>query len=353
MDKLLRASGIVLLAIGATCANAGEQSSVSNTDQIAFVSIRDGDAHIYVTDAKGEERKLTKDGTNNGQPAWSPDGKLIAYTSNREGQPKIFIMGSDGSKPRRLSKDERIEMAASFSPDGKSIAYFSRSTDTPVVDLRITELETGKSVSVAANGDEKGPNPPKWSSDSSKLIFLAKEGRYSDVWVVDSDGKDARPISKEFNKNGKADPEFSPDSRHVTYVADMRGSMHLVTIDLVTSVARDLTPDSKAVNHSPRWSPDGKSIAFASTRDDEFNSRGDIFVMKVDGTEVRNLSKDPHEDYCPQWTADGNSIVFSSLRTGTAQVFAVDIKSSTTRRLMTNTSHDMDHTPRWVTMHQN
>ena len=171
MHKLLRTSAFVLLGIGAACANAGDQPSVSNADQIAFVSIRDGDAHIYVTDGKGDERKLTKDGTNNGQPAWSPDGKFIAYTSNRQGQPKIFIMNSDGSNPRRLTKDNRIEMAASFSPDGKSIANFSRSTDTPVVDLRITEFETGKSASVAANGEDKGPTAPRWSADGRTGIF--------------------------------------------------------------------------------------------------------------------------------------------------------------------------------------
>ena len=342
-----------MLLVGAVGANAADPAPVSRDDQIAFVSIRDGDAHIYVTDGKGDERKLTKDGTNNGQPAWSPDGKFIAYTSNREGQPKIFIMNSDGSNPRRLTEDNRIEMAASFSPDGKSIAYFSRSTDKPVVDLRITEIETGNSVSVAANGDEKGPTAPRWSADGGKLAFLAKDGRYNDIWVVNRNGENARAISKEFNKNGKADPEFSVDGESVIYVADMRGSMHLLTTDITTGKTRDLTLDSKAVNHGPRWSPDGKMIAFASTRDDKFNAASDIFVMNADGTQVRNLSKNPHEDYHPQWSADGKSIVFTSLRTGTAQVFAVDIGAETTRRLMTNTSHDMDHTPRWLTLNHN
>jgi TolB protein len=112
-----------------------------------------------------------------------------------------------------------------------------------------------------------------------------------------------------------------------------------------SSETRNLTDGVNAMHESPRFSPDGRHIVFASTRDDEMLTRSDVFVMNADGTGVRNLSRHPNEDFNPHWTSDGRRVVFASLRSGTSQLFEVDLDSGQTRRLTNNTSHDMDHVP--------
>lgn len=316
----------------------------SRPSDVAFVSIRTGDAHIFRTRPVGGDVRLTRDGTNNNQPSWSPEGRLIAYTSNRAGGTKVYVMHVDGSDVRALTSDDRIELAPAFSPDGKAVAFFSQDAASGQTDLRIVSLTGDAPVIVRANGKDMGPARPSWSADGRRIAFLVQEtARTSEAWIVNRDGSDARKVS-DFGSRGKADPAISPDGRRVVYVADMRGSMHLVMADLESGVSRNLTPGSDATHENPRWSPDGRWVAFASTRDDPARSRSDVFVMRADGTLVRNLTRDPGEDFNPHWSADGRTIIFTSLRTGTAQLFAVDVETGITQRITNSGSHDMEHT---------
>ena len=72
----------------------------------------------------------------------------------------------------------------------------------------------------------------------------------------------------------------------------------------------------------------------------------DIFVMNADGSEVRNLTRHPHEDFNAQWSGAGRRVVFNSLRSGTSQIFALDLMSGATLRMSENTSHDLEFAPR-------
>lgn len=324
----------------------GHSSAAGGAADVAFVSIRTGDAHIFRTRPFGGDIRLTQDGTNNNQPSWSPDGRLIAYTSNRSGGTKVYVMHVDGSNVSALTQDDRIELAPVFSPDGRAIAFYSQDPSSGRTELRIVSLAGDAPVAIRANGKDMGPTRPSWSADGRRVAFLVQEtARTSEAWIANRDGSDARKVSgPAFGGLGKADPAIAPDGRSVVYVADMRGSMHLVLTDVVTGASKDLTPGSLATHENPRWSKDGRWIAFASTRDDPARLRSDVFVMRPDGSDVRNLTRDPGEDFNPHWSADGRTIFFTSLRTGTAQLFAVDVETGATQRITHNVSHDMEHT---------
>jgi TolB protein len=335
---LLRAVAALLVGVFSSPSALAEPVG----DAIAFVSIRTGDARIYLSSGPGTDRVVTRGTGVHTQPALSADGRL-AFTASLDGTPTIYLINSDGSDQRPLNRGERLETSPSWSPDGKLVAFFSRAKSGGDVDLRVVDVASGATVVVSGDGREKGPNPPVWSSDGRRLAYIGLDARgRSEVWVVNRDGTGLREVSSKFEARGKADVSISPDGRRVVYVAGLRGPFHIVLTDVESGETRNLTEGVNAMHESPRFSPDGRRIVFASTRDDEMLTRSDVFVMNIDGTEVRNLSRHPNEDFNPHWTSDGRRVVFASLRSGTSQLFEVDLSSGQTRRLTNNTSHDMD-----------
>ncbi len=340
MTRIIASAFVACAAFAMQGIRADNTLSASAAD-IVFVSIRSGDAHIY-SNRDGVDRVLTQGKSINTQPAWSVDGRL-AFTSSRNGLPRIYLMNDDGSGQRRLTQDDRIEGSASWSPDGKSVAFFSTVIESGAMEMRITEIASGKSVSVVGNGKDKGTQPPAWSADGSRLAFMGRDDKdKAQVWVVNRDGSALHDISGKFAARDKAWASISPDGKRVAYVADLRVTKPVVLANVETGESQILTLDEAASYESPRWSPDGKQIVAASNRDDPLRSRNDIFLIAVDGSNIRNLTRTPYEEFDPQWSADGKSIVFDSLQTGTSQLFRVYISSGETARISSNTSHDME-----------
>lgn len=335
-----RVAGVLLLC-------CSQEVMAAEQPQLAFVSIRDGNAHIYVNQRNGAEVALTRGNSVNTQPAWSADGSLLAFSSVRDGQSAIYVLDADGQNLHRLNQSVLWQTAPSWSPDGTAIAYLARDNSIAGVALHIMQLADGTLTVIDDNGREKGPDVPVWSADSRQLLFSgANEQGKTDIWLVQRDGSGLRNISRQVSTRHKAHPAISPDGRYVVYVADMRGHLALFRTDLHSGESVNLTAGTPAAYETPRWSADGRHIVFASSRDDPGLTRMDIFLMHADGTAVTNLSRHPHEDFNPHWAADGHSVIFTSLRSGTAQIFAYDLQSQQAMRITDNTSHDMDQVPR-------
>ena len=105
--------------------------------------------------------------------------------------------------------------------------------------------------------------------------------------------------------------------------------------------------DNTVTNANPIWSPDGKRIAFVSSREGTRTelARGDIYVMNADGGNATNLTRNAYEDNYPVWSADGASLYFVSFRDGTAQIYAVPAQGGEQRRLTRNPGYDVMITP--------
>ena len=95
--------------------------------QIAFVSDRNGNPEIYVMNINGKnQRRLTKNRSDDWSPSWSPDGKRIVFSSRRDGNREIYVMDADGGNQQRLTNNRHPDGSPSWSPDGKHIVFSSQ-----------------------------------------------------------------------------------------------------------------------------------------------------------------------------------------------------------------------------------
>lgn len=338
-------AGLCILAASSAFAALTAQA------QMAYVSIRTGDPQIWVRNDLGEEQMLTEGKGISAQPSMAQDGRL-AFVAREAGRTVVFVMNPDGSAKRRISADAMAEMAPSWSPDGHSLAYFAMDMASGGMQLRLLDLKTHATVVVTGNGKDKGPAAPIWSADGERLSFLGQDDKgRSQVWVVHRDGSNLRELSSKTAPRGAGWADLSRNGKKLVWIGDLREQgTHILVTDVDSGITQNLTSAIQAGHESARWSPDGRQIVFASSRDDKVNSRSDVFVMNADGSEPRNLSRHPGEDFDPKWSADGRKVIFASLRSGTALLYEVDLSSATTQALAQHPSHDMDHTLRPLAM---
>jgi len=327
--------------------NAAAAGAGPSTASVAYVSLRSGDPQIWVRNKQGQEQVLTQGKAVYAQPALARDGRL-AYVAREAGRPVVYTMNGDGSAQQRVSTAADAEMAPSWSPDGRSLAFYALDLQTGKAVLRLVDLQTRTSTTVAGPSMSMGPASASWSADGKRLSFLGQDAKgRNQAFVVQHDGTGLKELSSKFAPRGAAWAELSPDGKKVVWVADFREKRsHLVVTDIDSGQSTDLTADVVASHESPRWSADSQYIAFSSTRDDPAGTRTDVHTMKFDGSDLRNLSRHPAEDFDPKWSSDGRHIIFASLRSGTALLYQVDLQGKKTEALAQHASHDMDHSVR-------
>ena len=242
-----------------------EYGYAARRTKIAFSSSRDGNKDIYVVDGDGRnQRRVTVNPTEDYDPSWSPNGKKIAFVSNRNrGYIQIWVIDADGVNPVRLT-DGVMDGNPDWSPDGKTIAYDS--VDVP----EDHNLAPGGIIVMDADGNnkrlltEKGAHS-SWSPDGERIAFISgRIGKISQIFVMDADGRNPEQLTDDLVD--KRMPSWSPDGRRIAYVVDR----HIYVMDSNGKNQRRLTKtinvDRPNVDDHPTWSPQSDTIAFHSWR---------------------------------------------------------------------------------------
>lgn len=167
---------------------------------IAFASSRDGDAELYLMAADGSgQRRLTAFHRDDWGPVWSPDGATLLFHSNREGADRLFLVAPDGTGLRRLTAASDTARAGvgeadpAWSPDGRRVA-FTRQAREGESRVRVADPAGGPVVEIASGPGNA--SQPAWSPDGRHLVFVVTREGEADLWLARADGSAPTPLTR-------------------------------------------------------------------------------------------------------------------------------------------------------------
>jgi TolB protein len=270
LGKKLRARPEELRVLGHRIANEiiqaiGGEKGIFNT-RIAAVSRKSGNKEIVVFDVDGfNVQPVTRNGSINLQPAWSRDGRKLAFTSYRRGNPDLYMADLVRGKTRPVSAQPGINSGAAFHPNGGLMA-----------------------------------------------LTLSNRGN-SDIYTVGTNGRNRKRLTHSAGID--VSPTWSPDGSQIAFASERSGGIQIYTMDLKGGSAKRLTFNGNH-NTDPSWSPQGDRIAYVS-RDGRF----DVFTIKTDGSGRVRITEDMGNNEDPSWSPDGRYLAFSSTRTGAPHIW--------------------------------
>ncbi|MBM3457810.1 MAG: hypothetical protein FJX77_04680 [Armatimonadetes bacterium] len=317
---------------------------------------RPGESHLR------NIRQLTFGGEN-AEAYWSFDGKSLTFQSTRDGlkADQIFLMESDGSRPRMVSTGKGRTTCSYFFKSGRRILYASThlAGDAPppapdfsqgyvwavypsfdIFTARVDGTDVRRLTDTPGYDAEATVSP-----DGRKIVFTSERDGDLDIYVMDRDGKNVRRLTDQLGYDGG--PFFSPDGEWICYRAGhpktpeaqktyrdllanhlVRPSeMELWIMKADGSQKRQLT-NNGAANFCPFFTPDGKKLIFASNLENPRGRNFDLFLIGTDGMGLEKVTHDPEFDGFPMFSPDGKKLVWASNRNakqrGETNIFVAD-----------------------------
>ncbi len=262
------------------------------TTRIAYVSTQTGNKEIYVMDWDGHNPlPLTKNGSINLNPDFSPDGREIIFTSYKRGNPDLYRRSLSSTAEIVLSNRTGLNITGTWSPDGNKIALaLSKDGDAEIYTLdkdgrHPTRLTINPALDLY----------PAWSPDGKQIAFVSDRLGKPQIFVMNADGGDVRRLTTSGSYN--VNPRWSPKGDKIAYSRMVNGSFNLFSIALDGTSDSQLTTDGN--NENPSWSADSRFICFSSKR----GGNDGVYVMRADGTGQVKVSQGKGLFFQPVWSA--------------------------------------------------
>ena len=352
---------------------------------IAFGREVDGSWDVFVQRIGGSNPVVVAGNPDRDErwPAFSPDSQTIAF-HEADVDGGLFIVGATGENLRRLTESG---FHPAWSPDGRSIAYCTEEVSDPHTrssfsELWVVDVETGDRRKIF-DGDAV---QPAWSPSGARIAFWSVPAGQRDIYTIAADGGEVTPVLEDADLDWGA--TWSPDGRHLYFASERGGTMSLwrIAIDEATGQAggepEPAITGVQAAPELPTFSADGRRMVFRSQqvtanpvaidvdlRDFEVGEprylmqrtgqlfpndvspdgqwlalanqgerQEDIFISRIDGSDLRRLTNDQARDRGPRWSPDGRSLVFYSNRGGFYEAWQINRDGSGLTQLSTGST---------------
>ena len=269
--------------------------------KIAFTSDRDGTLEIYVMNNDGtEQNRLTNNNDVDSLPAFSPDGRKIAFVSQQTSgalTTNIKLMNVDGTNQTELTSIGCCQSqlpwldygSLSWSPDGSKIAFDDNG--------EIFTINVDGSNRINLTNHPAGDHAPAWSPDGSRILFTSG-GRLPSSTIMhtmNADGSDVRALPSDGDFNDLT-PDWSPTGNKIVFVYDSQDFGQSIVTANADGTNRQFFAGS---NWKPKWSPDGTKIVFHSLN--FIGNDSEIYVKNVDGGGLTQLTNTNGNNFQPSW----------------------------------------------------
>jgi TolB protein len=259
--------------------------------KIAYVVGGRGAKEIVMADYDGTGvAPVTRNGSINLMPMWSPDTRSLAYTSFAQGYPDLYRAFPFERRPAQtLAAFSGINSSPAWSPDGKQVAMTLSKDGNPEVYVLTVATGTFRRLTRHAGIDTE----PTWSPSGREIAFVSDRNGVPHIFVMDAEGANVRPLTT----NGRhTQPRWSPKGDVVVYT--MRAGTHdLWAVDATGANPRRLTA-GPADNQGPTWAPNGRHLMFQSNRLGGWQ----IFSMLLDGSAQTPVTRGTTEATSPSWS---------------------------------------------------
>ena len=270
--------------------------------RIIFTCTRGDYNHLCMVNQDGSGLlRLTDAFANDYYPAFSPSGGAIAFASNRSrGTFDLYFMVLSTSSLIELTSEIGNAFSPDFSPDGERLV-FANKDERGQTSLYIVD-RTGKNQRLLFEGPNyAGPTSivgAAWAPDGETIAFaMSTTELYEyEIFLINADGNEPHQQLKTGLLGITGSLDWSPDSRYLLISAGPPNDKDIFKLDLQADIITRLTYGGN--NNSPSFSSDGEYIAYNSLRN---NGQADIYIIRADGTDERQLTTDPEPDWQPQW----------------------------------------------------
>ncbi|MEK6279919.1 MAG: protein kinase [Acidobacteriota bacterium] len=322
-------------------------------ERIVFRSEREGGG-IYLMRATGQS--VIRVSNFGYSPSWSPDGERILVGTEKIPQPstrptksQLWTINTRTNERRLITEGDALQ--PNCSPHGHRIAFWSRPSRTGQRDSIWTIPADGGDAVAVTDGTTTDSNPV-WSPDGKLLYFSSNRGGSVNIWRVAIDEKsgaisgNAEPVTTIGAATSALQLSVARDGRQLAYIAQEEiRNLRKVSFDpssgKVTSAPISITKGSMQL-WFPDASPDGEWLTSYS-----MGNQRHIFIMRTDGSELRDLTDDSFSHFWPRWSPDGRRIAFSSRRSGNYEIWAINRDGSGLQQLTSGHASPGAHYSPW------
>lgn len=253
--------------------------------KIFFVSDRTGNKEIWSMDYDGSnQRQLTHYNSISTMPAVSPDGKMVAFTTYAQGNPKIMIFATDtGRRIPFYNPVSSVVETPEFTPDGRRM-WFSATIDgwTQICEANVDgsdmrRISHVRSVEVSSKVNPKNP---------SQVVYISGKSGHQQLWRMNADGGDQEMLTT--GEGDVANPSWSPNGQTLAFAWTRGyeiGGFNIFVMDVAKRVPVQLT-HGNGRNENPWWAPDGMHLVFSIKK----GPATQIYTMLADGSHVQQLT---------------------------------------------------------------